>query len=346
MLMKKIIFFFLLLFLSTAFAKDRVLNLFNWAHCLPDSVLQQFEKETGIKVNYSVYNSNQALYAKLKAGFSPQRPSAYDVVVPSTYLVQRLKKEGMLQRLDHSKIHHLQDLDLRFLNLPFDPGNQYSIPYMWLSGGLIVSCDLVPQINSWKDLWNPKFKGKIVLPDDVRDTFAIAFKALGYSINDQNPAHIKQAYLKLKALLPSVIAFVPNGTFSVYLNHEAQIGSLLNGDANRVIQNDSSFCYVYPKEGAIMALDNLVIVKNSPHLEEAYEFINFVLRPDVSKRIFEQVGFSIPNKKAIQLMSPKERANRVLNPLPQLLGHSETEDYVNDATDRLYLNYFEMLKNG
>jgi len=340
--MKKLLIILLCFWSGLLFASNQVVNVYNWSGYIPPKVLSLFEKETGIHVNYSTFEDNQSLYTKLKAD-----PNAgYDIAVPSTYIVSRMAHEGMLHKIDKSKLPNFKYLDPKLLNQSYDPGNEYSVPYLWGTTGLIVNADVFPKgsVTSWKDLWSPRFKGKIALLDDMRDVFSMALKVLGYSINDENPKHIKQAYLKLRQLLPNVQSFDTNGSQQMYVNEDSNIGMMANGDAYSVIQEAPEYYYVYPADGANMWMDNLVIPINAPHLENAYRFINFILRPDIAKMISIGIGYATPNKAAIKLLSKSERDNRILYPTKHDLQNVQMETDISKKALKLYIKYWELLK--
>jgi spermidine/putrescine transport system substrate-binding protein len=342
--MKKILFVILMFVSTVVFATDNVVNVYNWAGYMPPKVLSLFTDETGIQVNYSTFEDNQSLYAKIKS--DPN--SDYDVIMPSSYIVERMWREGMLYEIDQSKLSNFYDLDPKLLNKSYDPDNEYSIPYLWGTTGIIINTSYYPAdgIKVWKDLWKPQFFNKVAMLNDMRDTFSIGLKVLGYSINDTNPKHIKEAYLMLKNLWPNVKSLASNGSEQMYVNEDANIGVMQSGDANTIIKENYSFEYIYPQDGAFMWIDCMAIPKGAKNIENAYKFINFILRPEIAKMISEQIGFSTPNLAAVKLMSPEDQANRLLNPTDADLANSEVEGYINNKANRLYLKYWELLKMG
>ena len=211
----------LLIAASPAFAEEaKELNVFSWSEYIPQEVVNGFTKETGIKVVLSTYESNEAMYAKLKL----LGAKGYDLVVPSGYFVEVMAQDNLLAKLDKSKIKGLGNLDPASLNQPFDRGNALTIPYMWGTVGLLVNKKAVDvsTIKSWKDLARPEFKGRVLLSDDLRDTFGVGLKACGYSINSTNPDEIKAAYEWLKALKPSVRVFDVTATKQAFISEEVE----------------------------------------------------------------------------------------------------------------------------
>lgn len=183
--------------MSAAHASDNdTLYFYNWTEYVPPGLLEQFTKETGIKVIYSTYESNETMYAKLKT----YKDGAYDLVVPSTYYVDKMRKEGMIQKIDKSKLTNFHNLDPEMLNKPFDPNNDYSVPYIWGATAIGVNSDAIDPktITSWADLWKPEYKNSLLLTDDAREVFQMALRKLGYSGNTTDPKEIEAAYEELK----------------------------------------------------------------------------------------------------------------------------------------------------
>ena len=178
----------------------------------------------------------------------------------------------------------------------------------------------------------------------MRDMFNIAFKILGCSINDENPQHIKEAYLLLKSLLPNVKAFADNATKQMYINKEANIGIVASGDAYIINKENNDFKYIYPKNGANIWFDSIVIPVGAKHIENAYKFINFILRPEIAKMISMHVGYSTPNLAARKIMPKSLQNNRILNPLPKDLQKTQVETDISQKAAKLYLHYWNLLK--
>lgn len=337
----KLIFIFMSLVL-TLFANEKVLYVYNWSEYMPDSVLKNFTKETGIKVKYSTYDSNEAMYAKIKTIGS----SSYDVIVPSTYYVNKMSKENLLVKLDKSKLPNYKNLDKKLLSRPFDPNNDYSIPYVWGSTGISYNANLISEkIDSWKNLWSPEYKNSILLNDDMREVFGIALKILGYSSNSTNPKEIEEAYNKLKELLPNVKMFYSESQKQVYLNEEVKLGMNFNGEGFMANEENEAIKYIYPKEGALLWIDSLVIPKGAKNIDNALAFINYLLKPEVSKIISEEIGYASPNAKTLELLDEKTRNNRMIYPNEEDLINSELQLDVGEALP-VYEKYWEKLKTN
>ncbi len=341
--MKIILYFLFYLICHAACAAENDLNVYNWSGYLPEEILQRFEKETGIHVNYSTYDSNETLYAKLKA--DPR--AKYDIVVPSTYFLDRMRQQNMLQVIDKKRLPNFSNLDPNFLNKDFDPQNTYSVPYLLGRTGIVVNYKYFPQehISRWADLWQPQYRNQLLLLDDNREVFSMALLTLGYSINDTNPEHIHQAYNKLKTLLPNIRLFNAEAVKSIYIDEDAAIGMGWSGDIFLANQENPNIEYILPQEGYIVSLDSLAIPKNAVHMANAYRFINFLLRPEIAKQISLTIGFATPNLAAVKLMPAALRNNHIIYPTAEELKRGQFQSDVGTAA-AIYEKYWELLKIG
>ena len=343
--MRSITTLFVLLYcwLTTAFAADDTLVVYNWSEYLPKQVISQFTKETGIKVKYSTYDSNEAMYAKVKI----LKGKGYDLVVPSTYYVDRMRREGLLQKIDKTRLSNFGNLNPRLLNQPYDPNNDYSIPYLWGTTGIAIDTKVIePQkVTAWADLWDPAYKNKLLLLNDLREVFAMGLKVLGHSVNSTDETEIRTAYEKLTQILPNVRVFNAESPKALYLSGEVPLGMDWNGDANMANRENPKIQYIYPKEGVSIWLDSLVIPSGAEHLEAAHKFIDFVLRPEIAKIITEEVGYTSPNLAAIKLLPEKVRTNRIAYPTEEDLKNAEFQVDVGEALP-LYEKYWQRLKAG
>lgn len=316
-MIKKILLFLLFLPTIVFAASAKVLNVYIWTEYLPDEVLRQFEKETGIRVNLSEFDSNETLYVKLKAA-----PFAgYDIIVPSSYFVDKMRKQGMLHKLDKTKLPNFKYLKKSLLNRNFDPENEYSVPYTMGTTGIVINKKYFdPKAKySWSDLWQKKFRNQLLLLDDLREVFSIAFITLGYSINEVDADKIKEAYEKLVKLMPNIKLFSSDAIKNIYVDEDVNIGSCWSGDYEMAKEENPNLVYVYPEDGYPIWIDCLAIAKNSKHLEEAHKFINFILRPDIAEKIALINHFSTPNEEASKLLPKALRDDIVFNPNDEIL---------------------------
>lgn len=334
---------FLLLYccIGCVHAEEALLNVYTWSGFLPEKVIRQFEQETGIRVNQATYANNEVLYAKLKA--NPE--AGYDIVMPSSYFIKRMVKQGLLQKIDQSKLVNFSHLDPRFLNKEYDLHNDYSIPYLWSAAGIVVNRHYhSPQrLNAWRDLWHPRFKDQLLVLDDTREMFSMALLSLGYDINDRDPEHIKEAFYKLKSLMANIKLFNSEGQRAIYLDEDITIGMGWNGDLYLAALKNPNLTFIYPEEGFVILLDCIAIPAGAKHVQNAYRFINFVLQAEPAKQISLDSGFPSPNLAAQQRLPEAVRNNAVLYPDAVTMDRGQFQTDVG-AQSRIYENYFERLK--
>lgn len=339
--MKQWFALWLLLVIPPAIFADRVVNVYIWGGEIPQKILQEFEQQTGIKVNFSTYDSNETMYAKLKAS----RKNVYDVILPSGYYVERMKKQGLLTRLNTSKLPNITNLDPLFTENDYDAGNHYSIPLTWGITGIFYNDRWVKKpITAWKELWGVQWRKKLLLLDDAREIFSIALLTLGDDPNDNNPQHVQAAYQKLLTLIPNIKLFASDSIQAIVIDEDAILGSIWNGDAFKAHSENSHIQFVYPQEGFVIWVDCLSIPVNPPHIEEAYEFINFMLKPEIAVRIALIEGHAITNKKGKLLLPDNLRNNKMVYPSPEILKRGHFQRDVGDDMVGLFNEYWERLK--
>jgi spermidine/putrescine transport system substrate-binding protein len=328
---------------SSLFAAENTVNVYTWSGVIPDSAIRQFEAETGIKVNFSTYDSNEVMFAKLKADKNP----AYDVVEPSSYYIDRMRRQNMLEKLDKTKLPYFKNLNPDFLNQSYDPKSEYSIPFIWGITGIFVNKDYrdANSIKRWSDLWNSKYADQLMLLDDSREVFSMALRTLGYSVNDQNPEHIKEAYLKLKELLPNIKIF-NSAPISILIDEDTNVGMVWNGDVFKASKENSQLEFIYPKDGFVIWVDNFAIPKDAPHRENAYKFLNFMLREDVAKAVALDNSFPTANLAAQKLLPAEVRDSATVYPSHDILRRGEFQTDISDEALALYEKYWERLKMG
>ncbi len=330
--------------ISSTFAAKNVVNVYTWAEEIPHDVIHQFEKETGIKVNYSTFDTNEVMFAKLRA----TKNAGYDVVEPSSYYIDRMRRHNMLETLDKSKLPNFKNLDPFFLNTAYDPQNEFSIPFVWGITGIFVNKDYYTHntLVKWSDLNNNKFTNQLMFLDDAREVFSIALRMLSYSINDNNPDHIKEAYLKLKEILPNVRLFNSDAVASILIDEDATVGMSWNGDLFKANLENNKLAFVFPKDGFEIWVDNFTILKDAPHRDNAYAFLNFLMRPDIAKKVSMNINYSTANLAARKLMPSEIKNNPTLYPSKEVLRRGEFQTDIGEKTLALYEKYWEQLKMG
>ncbi|GGI79010.1 ABC transporter substrate-binding protein [Legionella impletisoli] len=330
-----------LCFLFKSVFAAKVVNVYVWGGEIPKSVIHQFEKATGIKVNFSTYDSNETMYAKLKAS----KRTVYDVIMPSGYFVERMRKQGMLTKLNQSKLPLLDNLTPAFNKSAYDPGNQFSVPINWGATGIFYNNHWINESpSSWRDLWAKRWREQLLLLDDSREIFSIGLMSLGYQPNDTDPTHIKEAFEFLLKLAPNVKMFASDSVQAIIIDGDAKAGTAWNGDAYKANQENKAIEFVYPKEGFVIWVDCLAIPKNPPHLDEAYEFINFILKPEVAAEIALREGHAITNAKGKALLPEAMQHNPVIYPPERVLKRGFVQRDVGDQVIALYNQYWEKLK--
>ncbi|WP_420805697.1 ABC transporter substrate-binding protein [Exiguobacterium oxidotolerans] len=296
---------------TQGYSGENVLNIYNWGDYIDPDLIDQFEQETGIKVVYQTFDSNEAMLTKVEQG-----GTTYDIAVPSDYAIAKMIEEDLVIPIDKSKIPNLKHIDDRFLDLPFDPGNQYSIPYFWGTVGIVYNQKLLngKEPTSWEDLWDPAFKNQILLADGAREVMGMSLNSLGYSLNETDEDKLQEAKANLMDLTPNVKAIVGDEIKLLLANEEAGIGVVWSGDANEIMSENEDLNYVIPSEGSNVWFDNVVIPKTAENVEGAHAFINFMLRPDIAAKNTDYVGYSTPNKDALKLLDAEVREDERFYP--------------------------------
>ena len=270
---------------------------------ISDDAIAMFEKETGIKCNITVFESNESMYTKLLTG------ATYDIVIPSDYMIERLIKEDMVLKFDKSKLTCLEDLYDGVKNMDFDPNNDYSIPYFWGNTGIVYDSTLVDEAdviaNEWAVLKNPKYKGMIYMYDSIRDMFMIALKDLGYSMNTSNQTEIEAAYNWLCEIADTMEpAFASDECIDGLATGEKAMGFMYSGDAATILSRNENMKFYAPvKSGVNYFVDSMMILKDAKNVDNAYKFINFITGYDGAYENGSYVGYASVNKDVLQDLS-------------------------------------------
>jgi len=287
------------------------LNLFAWSEYVPQSVLDGFTKETGIQVNYESYASNEEMLAKLMSG-----ASRYDLIQPSEYVIEALVKEKQLIPLDHAKLPNLKNIGKEYWDQPHDPELRYSVPYMQGTVGIVVNTAKVKEpVTGYADLFQPKYKDRIVILDDSLEIVTWGLATQGIGPDGVTRESIEKVRPILTTWLPLVKVYDSDSPKTPLLNGDVDLGVVWSGEAAILIkEKPGNFAYVLPKEGAHMFIDNMAIPKGAPHVEAAHRFIDYILRPEVSRKISEEFPYTNPNVEARKLLTPEQRANAASYP--------------------------------
>lgn len=307
----------------------KVLNLYNWGDYIDPSLIDKFEKETGIKVNYSTYDTNEIMYAKIKDG-----SSNYDLVIPSDYMIEKMIKENLVEKIDFNNIPNYKYIGKDFKHLSYDPKDEYSVPYMWGTIGIVYNTKMVKKpVDSWDILWDKEYKDQIIMFNSVRDAMAIALKKLGYSMNSENPEQIKQAADALIEEKPLVQAYMVDEVKDAMVSGEAAVAPVWSGDASIITSENPDIKYVIPKEGSNEWFDALVIPKGAKHKKEAEMFINFLCDPENALQNVEYIGYQTPNTKTFEML-PEDMKEEY--PTKEELSKCQVFTDLNKETLKLY----------
>jgi spermidine/putrescine-binding protein len=305
---------------AAAPASSGEVNIFVWTEYMPDTVFQKFTEETGIKTNVSTYSANEDMLAKVKAS----NEGIYDIVVPSDYMVKMMIAEGLLEPLDKPKITNLQNIGQGYLNPSFDPGTVYSVPYMSGVAALVIDTGKVPEeIASFAQILSPAYANSVVALDDPRAVIGAVSKSLGYSLNTVNSAELAQTDEKLALLKPNIKLLDSDSPKSAMLSGEASIGYMWNAEIAICLEESDRFKAVFPEEGCYLFLDNLCVLKGAKNSANANEFINFILRPDVSKLVSDEYPYTNPNAAAVELLPDSYKDNPASNVDPAIFAKGE-----------------------
>lgn len=282
------------------------LNLFAWSEYVPQTVIDGFQKETGIKVNYETYASNEEMLAKLVSG-----ATRYDLIQPSEYTIEALVNEKQLHEIDWSKVPNAKNIAPEYRGMPHDPQNKYTVPWMAGTVGIVVNTEKIPAgtIKGYSDVFQDKYKGRIVVLDDPREIVTWAMATKGIPANDVTPENLEKVKPILEKWLPLVKVYDSDSPKTALLNGDVDLGIVWSGEAALLFNEDKKFAYVLPAEGAHQFIDSLAIPANAPSPEAAMLFMNYILRPEVSKLISADFPYTNPNLAARKELTPEELAN-------------------------------------
>lgn len=318
------------------------ISFLNYGENIDKETLKEFEKKYGIKVNVETFDDMETMYQKISKG-----GVKYDVILVSDALMPRMIKKGLIQELNKDNIPNISQMDKDYLNLQIDPGNKYSVPYMFGTVGLIYNKDVVKEkVDSWDILWDEKYKDKVFMFDTYRDTMGAALKKLGYSLNSKNPKEIEEAKELLIKQRETVnpIYGVDNGTTMIPAG-ESDINMIWSGEGLNLQDENPNLVYVVPKEGANFWIDSLCIPKNAENVEGAEKFINFVSDKESALRIADEIGYTTPNKEA-RLAQPDNVKNNPNAYMPkEIMDRCEIyEDFPMDVK-KIYDNAWVNIKS-
>lgn len=324
---------------------SNVVYVYNWGEYIDPDVITMFEDETGIRVVYDEFETNEIMYPKIAAD-----SSQYDVICPSDYMIAKMIEGNLLSPLDYDAMPNVKaniGEDFWKTARDFDPGNIYSVPYCWGTIGILYNKTMVDDpVDSWSILWNEKYKDNILMQDSVRDLFSVALKLDGDSLNTLDINQLEKAKEKLIEQKPLVQAYVVDEVRDKMIGNEAALGVIYSGEAEYTREENEDLAYVIPKEGTNLWMDDWVITKGSKHKDAAAKWIDFMCRGDIALKNFEYIYYSTPNTAAIDLMDADERNNPVLFPDLSQYHNLEAMKYLGKDGDRLYFDLWKEVKSA
>lgn len=318
--------------------------VFNWGEYIDPETLTLFEEETGIKVVYEEFDTNETMYPKVEAG-----ASAYDVICPSDYMIQKMIDNDLLAEINFDNIPNMKNIGRQYLeqSREFDPENKYSVPYCFGTVGILYNKTMVSDpVESWSILWDEKYSDNILMQDSVRDAFMVALKLNGYSMNTLNESELQAAKNSLIEQKPLVQAYVIDQVRDKMIGGEAALGVIYSGEAIYTQRENENLEYVVPKEGTNVWIDSWVIPKNAPNKENAEKFIDFMCREDIALMNFEYITYSTPNVAAQALIEDEEIKNsKIAFPDLSQYENLETFQYLGSEGDELYNSLWKEVKS-
>ena len=320
---------------------SNTLYLYNWGDYIDPDLIDKFEEESGYKVVMETYDSNEAMITKIK-----QKSTNFDICIPSEYAVEMMRDQGLLEKLDHKKIVGLDNIDERFLDVAYDPGNEYSIPYLWGTFGIVYNTKKYQEsdFSSWKNLWDKKFEGEILSFDGARETLGIGLLANNLSLNTTDPKKLVEVRNELIGFMGNVKAILADEIRMYMALEEANVGITFSGDASSAIESNENLSYAIPKEGSNIWFDTMVIPKTSKNQKAAYAFINFMLEPENAAQNADYIWYATPNKKALDLIDPEARNDKTLYPDDDVIDKLEVFKALDKESTILYNDLFLDLK--
>jgi len=273
------------------------LNLYGWTEYIPQDHVDCFEMVYGVRVNLELYSSNEEMYAKLSAG-----SASYDLVQPTDYIISLMIRQGLLQKLDKSKLPVLKNFDPNYLNLPFDPDNDYTIPYQAGTDAIVVNTDAIEDPpKSWADLWKPEFidARRMVSLDDSRAVIGATLLTLGYDVNTTDPEQLEEARVKLTELAKGIKLYDSDSPKTALIAGDVDLGITWTGEAFLAHQENPAIEYVYPEEGAILWQDNYAMPASAPHPDAAYAWINYTMQGNLFWLMLRDFPYTNPDKAAL-----------------------------------------------
>ena len=321
------------------------LTVLNYGKYLEPEILDMFEEETGIKVEYEEYITPENMYTKYKAGAID-----YDLICTSDYMIEKLIQENEVLEMDYNKIPLAENLEQTYFDFSksFDPENKYTLPDFFGTVGILYNKDMVDEIkvDSWDILWDKEYSGKIIMADSVRDSFMVALKRLGYSLNTSEEDKLREAQKLLIEQKPMVYSYLVDEAQDEMIAENAAMAVVYSGEAGYALEYNDKLAFSVPKEGSNMWIDSWFIPKSAKHMENAEKFLNFLCREDIAMLNFDYVYYATPNTQVKAALEPALQENTTIFPSKEILDNCEVLKPLDDETTMKYNLYWKEIKSA
>ena len=321
------------------------LTILNYGKYIEPEVLDMFEEETGIKVEYEEYITPENMYTKYKAGAID-----YDLICTSDYMVEKLINEGEVLELNFNNIPLTENLDNTYFDFckSFDPQNRYTLPYFFGTVGILYNKEMVDEskVDSWDILWDKSYSGKIIMADSVRDSFMVAEKRLGYSLNTADDDRLREAQNLLIEQKPLVYSYLVDEAQDEMIAENAAMAVVYSGEAGLALEYNENLAFSVPQEGSNMWIDAWFMPKSARHTENAEKFLNFLCREDIARLNFDYVYYATPNMQVKDSLDTKLQENTTIFPPTEILDNCEVLKPLDDETTMRYNLYWKEIKSA
>ena len=315
----------------------KVLNFYNWDTYIDPAILEDFEAQYGVTINYQVYDGEEEMLAELRAG-----DAEYDLVVPTDYTVPIMRREELLAPLNRANIPNFENIDPQFLDPVYDPGNRYCVPYQWGTTGIGYNIEATGrEIKSLADFFDPEFAGRVVMYDEPRTGLGLTLLYLGHSPNTLNRAEITEAAEFLKSQASHIGAYVADSAQDLLVSGEADMVVEWSGDIVQLNLEDPKFRYVIPEEGSNIWTDAICIPATAPHKELAEQFINYLLEPEVGAALSNYIEYASPNAASVPLLDEEARTNPAIYPPAEAYDHLFYMVEIDPESEEFYIEAWE-----
>ena len=318
------------------------LTVFNYSMYIDPSVLEKFTKETGIEIRYEEATTPEELYTKYSS-----KAISYDVLCTSDYMLKRLIDEGQAQSIDFSSMENFKNIDPEYLKLSetFDPGNVYCVPYFYGTVGILYNTKMVKEpVTGWDALFNGQYSGQIIMQDSMRDSFMVALKYLGYSLNTMDENEIREAADLLKKQKSEVDSYLVDEVRDEIVAENDIMGVIYSGEAHIGKEYNEDLAYIIPKEGSNLWIDSWMITKECKNKEAAEKFLDFLCREDIAKANFEYVCYSSPNMAVVESMDDQYKSDNAIFPPEESVNNCEVYLALDEKTTALYNELWKEIK--